>query len=218
MKAHKILDLAYAPLHTSVKCGVCVCVRVCVRVLERLCNRCKGRWAELNYATLALQLNHPGRLLNLFTNVVNIKTPDVESLTGLTAVDDVLAKLSDEQLFLLLLRLRDWNTNARTAPVAQRILGALIKSYPASRFSNLSVRGARGQKSLGEVLNALKVYTERHYKRMEELVDESYLMEYTLQEMDGLAPPIDRLQLGSGTELDEDVIMASWQGNRAAVK
>ena len=147
---------------------------------------------------LALQLNHPGRLLSLFINVVTTSTPEADSLTGIKAVDQVLASLSDEQIFLLLLKLRDWNTNARTAPVAQRILGALVKSYPASRFSNLSVKGAKGQKSLSEVLNALKVYTERHYKRTEELVDESYLVEYTLHEMDSLAPP-----------MEQDVVMAA---------
>lgn len=140
---------------------------------------------------LALQLNHPGRLLGLFTSVVTASQPDAGSLCGSKAVDEVLATLSDEQLFLLLLRLRDWNTNARTAPVAQRILWTLVRSYPASKFSNLSVKGARGQKSLKEVLNALKVYTERHYKRMEELVDESYLVEYTLQEMEDLAPALE---------------------------
>lgn len=140
---------------------------------------------------LALQLNHPGRLLSLFTSVVLTNKPDQGSLCGLKAVDEVLATLSDEQIFLLLLRLRDWNTNARTAPVAQRILWTLVRSYPASKFSNLSVKGARGQKSLKEVLNALKVYTERHYKRTEELVDESYLVEYTLQEMENLAPTLD---------------------------
>ncbi|KAK9775559.1 putative WD40-repeat-containing domain protein [Seiridium cardinale] len=156
---------------------------------------------------LALQLNHPGRLLSLFTNVINSKTPEAGSLTGLLAVDKVLANLSDEQLFLLLLRLRDWNTNARTANVAQRILWTLVRSYPASKLSNLSVKGARGQKSLKEVLNALKVYTERHYKRMEELVDESYLVEYTLQEMDGLAPSLGSLGIADGA--DGDVVMAT---------
>ncbi|KAK3327632.1 WD40-repeat-containing domain protein [Cercophora scortea] len=138
---------------------------------------------------LALQLNHPGRLLSIFTNVVTTNAPEQGSLCGVNAVDQVLGSLSDEQLFLLLLRLRDWNTNARTAPVAQRILWTLVRLYPASKFSSLSVKGARGQQSLKEVLNALKVYTERHYKRTEELVDESYLVEYTLQEMDSLAPP-----------------------------
>ncbi|OAA74071.1 small nucleolar ribonucleoprotein complex subunit [Cordyceps fumosorosea ARSEF 2679] len=138
--------------------------------------------------TLALQLNHPGRLLSLFTSVVTGEKKDEGSHTGLRAVDEVLGNLSDDQIFLLLLRLRDWNTNARTAPIAQRILWALVRSYPASKFSNLSVRGAKGQQSLKDILQALRVYTERHYKRMEELVDESYLVEYTLQEMDNLAP------------------------------
>lgn len=147
--------------------------------------------------TLALQLNHPGRLLSLFTSVMTTNNPDKGSLSGLKAVDEVLGSLSDEQIFLLLLRLRDWNTNARTAPVAQRILLTLIRSYPASKFSTLSVKGAQGQKSLKDVLHAIRVYTERHYKRTEELVDESYLVEYTLQEMDDLAPA-----------LDEDVVMA----------
>ena len=138
--------------------------------------------------TLALQLNHPGRLLNLFTSVVTNTVSDKGSLTGSFAVDDVLADLSDEQIFLLLLRLRDWNTNARTAPVAQRILLTLLRSYPASKFSNLSVKGAKGKQSLTEILDGLKVYTERHYRRIEDLVDESFLVEYTLQEMDNLAP------------------------------
>lgn len=154
---------------------------------------------------LALQLNHPGRLLKLFSNVVNSTTPEEGSLCGLKAVDEVLGSLSDEQIFLLLLRLRDWNTNARTAVVAQRILWALVRSYPASKLSNLSVKGARGQKSLKEVLNALKVYTERHYKRTEELVDESFLVEYTLQEMENLAPTMEIMDGQDGE--DADVLM-----------
>lgn len=135
--------------------------------------------------TLALQLNHPARLLALFTSVV---TGPVEegSLCGLKAVDEVLGSLADEQIFSLLLRLRDWNTNVRTAPVAQRILWTLIKCYPTSRFTNLKVRGGQ---SLKDVLDALRAYTERHYRRMEELVDESYIVEYTLREMDGFSAP-----------------------------
>jgi U3 small nucleolar RNA-associated protein 13 len=162
--------------------------------------------------TLALQLNHPGRLLSLFTSVVTSKDPQKGSLSGLKDVDHVLANLSDEQIFLLLLRLRDWNTNARTSPVAQRILWTLIRSYPPSKLSNLSVKGARGQKSLKEVLNALKAYTERHFKRMEELVDESYMVEYTLQEMNALAPAFEDVDVAEGGALlggDRDVIMAT---------
>jgi len=153
---------------------------------------------------LALQLNHPARLLALFARVAASDPPDPGSLTGLRAVDDVLASLADDQIFLLLLRLRDWNANARSAPVAQRVLAAIVRSYPAARLSRLSVRGARGQRSLRDVLNALRVYTERHYKRMDELVDESYLVEYTLREMDALAPA---LESTAGVGDGADVIM-----------
>ncbi|RDW74163.1 hypothetical protein BP5796_07605 [Coleophoma crateriformis] len=153
--------------------------------------------------TLALQLNHPARLLSLFTTVVTGKNEE-GSLCGLVAVDEVLATLSDEQIFTLLLRLRDWNTNARTAPVAQKILWTLVKSYPAARLSNLKVKGGQGQRSLKEVLDALRAYTERHYKRMEDLVDESYLVEYTLREMDGLG---ELEGVGGTIENGEDTIM-----------
>lgn len=162
--------------------------------------------------TLALQLNHPARLLNLFQSVVGKYPPEEGSLTGVRGVDDVLGSLGDEQLWALLGRLRDWNTNARTNLVAQRVLWAVFRLYPASKFTAGMRRGGAGirvdggeddaverrgkmgtQKgSMKDMLDALKVYTERHYRRWEELMDESWLVEYTLREMDevsGVAGP-----------------------------
>lgn len=127
---------------------------------------------------VALTLNHPAKLLALFRNVVDRSPPEEGSLSGLKAVDEVLMNLSDEQLLELLRRLRDWNTNARTAVVAQRILNVVVRSYPAERLVGLRGRGWK------EVVDGLRAYTERHFKRMAELVDESYLVEYTLQEME----------------------------------
>lgn len=128
--------------------------------------------------TLALQLNHPARLLALLQSVVDRQPPEEGSLSGLVAVDEVLAHLSDDQLLLLLSRVRDWNTNARNAVVAQRVLAVVVRSYPAKRLAE--VRG-RGWKDL---LAALEAYTERHYRRVEDLMDESYLVDFTLQEME----------------------------------
>ena len=127
---------------------------------------------------LALELNHPARLLTLLQNVTATNPPEEESLSGSKAVDEILGDLSDGQLLILMQRLRDWNTNARTAVVAQRILGVVVRSYPTQRLAALRGRGWK------EALDALKVYTERHYKRIEDLVDESYLVEYTLGEME----------------------------------
>lgn len=127
---------------------------------------------------LALTLNHPARLLALFQGVVGRSPPEEGSLSGVKAVDEVLMNLSDEQLLELLRRLRDWNTNARTAVVAQRILNVVVRSYPAERLVGLRGRGWK------EVVDGLRAYTERHFKRIVELMDESYLVEYTLREME----------------------------------
>ncbi len=149
---------------------------------------------------LALQLDHPARLLSLFTSVVYTVPYEEGSLSGVKAVDEVLANLDDEQLLLLLLRIRDWNTSARTSPVAQRLLGVLVRVYPVERFVGLRKRrsggaaggggdgsGGRGGKKMNDavedILDAIKAYSVRHYERIEELVEESYLIEYTLGEM-----------------------------------
>lgn len=143
-----------------------------------------GSWR--NAITLALQLNHPGRLLSLFTSVITSNTQEPDSLSGSKAVDGVLASLSDEQLFTLLLRLRDWNTNNKTSAIAQRILSVIVKSYSAEKLSALTVRGAKGSKSLREVLDALRAYSEKGYRKCEELADDSFIVEYTLLSMDGM--------------------------------
>ena len=151
--------------------------------------------------TLALQLNHPGRLLSLFAaafDAADDPSSDVDptvrqtSLTGNPSIDQVLQSLDRENLRSLLLRVRDWNTNARTSRVAQRLLFTLFKSYPASTFVDLAStsvmdhgKSSRIASGMKDILHALTAYTERHYRRIEELADESYLVEWVLGEMDG---------------------------------
>ena len=131
--------------------------------------------------TLALQLGHPARLLALFTSVVATYPPEEESLCGVKAVDEVLANLADEQLCALLMRIRDWNASAKTAPVAQKVLWTIFQSYSPRRLMNL--RSFSRGTGLKEVLDALRAYTERNCQRAEVTLDESYLVDYTLQEM-----------------------------------
>lgn len=130
---------------------------------------------------LALALNHPARLLSLFQTVLDIVPAKGASIMGLKAVDDVIAELEDGQLLKLLERVRDWNTNARTCSVAQRVLNVVVKNYTAEHLSSLARR--KGGK---EVVEALKTYTERHYRRVEELWGESWVVEFLLGEMGGL--------------------------------
>ncbi|KAH8693624.1 small nucleolar ribonucleoprotein complex subunit [Talaromyces proteolyticus] len=178
--------------------------------------------------TLALQLNHPARLLSLFTTAIEeadgtSETDDIDEnkiiLTGNSSVDTVLQSLDHDNLYMLLLRIRDWNTNARTAKVSQRILYALVRSYPASTFVELASRpppaAAQGKRSskfasstaLKEVFSVLSAYTDRHYRRVEELVDESYLVEWILDEMDGGVRLVSGSSATNEPDHENDVIM-----------
>lgn len=157
---------------------------------------------------LALQLNHPKRLLDLFTRVLDSPKKDEGSLTGVAGVDEVLGSLAEEQLWTLLCRLRDWNASARTARVSQRIMYALFRLYPKEKFVQLRKKKAAkriivdeeladGMESMAlekkpagknenikDVVDGLKAYTERHYGRLEKMAEERWVLAWTLQQMD----------------------------------
>ncbi|KAK5943530.1 U3 small nucleolar RNA-associated protein 13 [Knufia obscura] len=172
--------------------------------------------------TLSLALNHPGRLLKVFQEVVGLPESEREPNTymGVQAVDDVLASLNQEQIYKLLERVRDWNTNARTATVAQKVLNCLLRKYPQSMWTDMArdrdilklARSTSRNKSAGgnamkDLFRALEAYTDRHYKRIEELSDESYLLEYTLREMDEIAGTAALTNGVEAKSTSEDMIM-----------
>ncbi|KAK7203227.1 WD40-repeat-containing domain protein [Myxozyma melibiosi] len=128
-----------------------------------------------NAIILALSLDHPARLLNLFRTVMT-DHHEPGSVTGLREVDGVLSSLAPEQLARLLRRVRDWNTKARTATVAQRILHVVLVSYPPEKLLEVQ--------DIKRTLDALIPYTERHFGRMTDLVEESYLVDFVLRQMD----------------------------------
>jgi U3 small nucleolar RNA-associated protein 13 len=148
---------------------------------------------------LALSMEQPGRLLSLFGDVQSKHSED--SVSGQASVDEVLRTLSSSDLAKLLRFVRDWNSNAKTSMVAQGIFYAIIKLRPASDlmqafsqeaaeatgnvFGDTTKAKLAGGTGLREVIDALIPYTERHLSRMEKLVQESYMVDYILAEMDG---------------------------------
>ncbi|KAH9004299.1 U3 small nucleolar RNA-associated protein [Lactarius hatsudake] len=144
----------------------------------------------LNYVALqdykraievALSLGHPGRLLQLFKGLNG-----ESGVTGSADVDEVLRTLTSEDLVRLLRYIRDWNTRASSAAVAQRVLHAIMKHRQAEdiarAFENAGT--AEDKDDLRELVEGLIPYTERHLARMERLVQESYVVDYVLREMD----------------------------------
>lgn len=181
---------------------------------------------------LALQLNHPKRLLELFSTVVN-GPQEAGSLTGRIEVDEVLASLSEGQIWTLVRRLRDWNANGRTHHVAQRVLYALLRTFPKEKIMALNRRrksaatdtdealaGAmaelstkdktQSKESVKDVVDALKAHTEKHYDRLGKTSEERFVLLWALNQMDDVAAPVGGLTNGvNGHKGDheEDVLM-----------
>ena len=150
-----------------------------------------------NAILLALAMQQPGRLLSLFKSIRG--GPDVEGLsrsksfTGSPAVDEVIRTMSAEDLTTLIKFVRDWNSNAKTSEIAQGILHAIVKLRSADDIMDMfkpqaTLAGAEqltdGTTGLKEIVDGLISYTERHLARMERLIQESYVVDFLLEEMD----------------------------------
>lgn len=176
---------------------------------------------------LALSLDHPKRLLELFVDVVNAPHSEPDSFTGRLDVDDVLKSLSGSQLWNLVQRVRDWNANGRTKDVAQRVLYALLRLFPKERLLALGKARKRVQgdedeelveamkeletrekgkrrEGMKDVVDGLRAYTERHYTRLEKMGEERFVLRWALAQMDDVAGGTDGVVVGAS---HEDVLM-----------
>jgi U3 small nucleolar RNA-associated protein 13 len=155
-------------------------------------------------------MQQPGRLLAMFKSVRD--GPDLEgpnrskSFTGSLAVDEVIRTISAEDLTTLIKFVRDWNSNAKTSEIAQEVLHAIVKLRSAEEIVDMfkpqatliveeeptDVGGG-----LKETVDSLIPYTERHLARMERLIQESYVVDFLLEEMD-------QGMLGGGDPMEVD--------------
>lgn len=154
---------------------------------------------------LALSLGQPGRLLSMFQKVIT-STPESEeenASPGLNLLDQIVERLDGSDLVKLLTFVRDWNTQAKTSSIAQTILFSVLKlrsaesiiqafkdSAVVKRIEDSDVDptstlvAPSGEKALSEMVEALIPYSERHMARMDRLLQESYVVDYILGEMD----------------------------------
>ncbi|PKK69944.1 WD40 repeat-like protein [Rhizophagus irregularis] len=133
-----------------------------------------------NAIMLAISLNQPFRLLKLFTEVLNNRAEGDKSITGSESIDNIIATLSKENLEQVLKYIRDWNTNAKNYRTSQTILHAIVKSFSSQDL--LEINGIK------DILDGILSYTERHYQRLDRLITDSYIVDYSLHSMDLLGP------------------------------
>ncbi|KZT57066.1 WD40 repeat-like protein [Calocera cornea HHB12733] len=152
---------------------------------------------------LALAMDQPKRLLTLFTTINAARGEGNRSITGSPEVDQVVKTLGAADLVRLLKHVRDWNATARTSPIAQLILHAVLKLRTADDIAAAFSSQMRDEPelaegdqeeedrprrkpevSLRELIDGLLPYTERHYARAERLVQDSYVVDHVLGQMD----------------------------------
>jgi len=121
---------------------------------------------------LALQLGRPAALHGLLA-----RAPD-EPRAEPGPIRAALARLPPPQLSALLALCVEWNSNSRSAEVAQRTLGLLFRTVPASRLARLPGAPAAAE--------ALAAYTRRHAARLDRLLRASFILDFTLQQQGAL--------------------------------
>ncbi|KAF9124187.1 U3 small nucleolar RNA-associated protein 13 [Mortierella sp. 14UC] len=132
-----------------------------------------------NAITLALSLEQPFRLLQLFNQIQQDRPEHDASVTGLEAVDRVLLGLSPDQIAKLLGYVRDWNTHAKNMRAAQTVLHAILQQRKVQEM--IEIPGIK------DLLDGLLPYSDRHFQRVEALTVRSFVVDYTVQAMDLLS-------------------------------
>lgn len=147
--------------------------------------------------------NQPGRLYSVFKDIASSSAAVATSgsYTGNSLVDEVIRKLATPDLARLLSFVRNWNSNAKTSDVAQGILFAIVKLRSANDIirvfeDEIAVKSfANGEETslangkpelttIKEFIEAIIPYTERHLSKVDRLLQESYVIDYILGEMD----------------------------------
>ena len=139
----------------------------------------EGDWT--NAFLLALMLDHPMRLFNVLrksclTSGGNNK--DNEGIIFNKELDELMSKLTHDQILILFKRCRDWNTNARTHSIAQKTIKCILQKQNISELSEIP--------GIIKIIDGIIPYTERHFTRVDNLVEQSYILDYALVEMDKL--------------------------------
>ena len=135
-----------------------------------------GDW--VNAFMLALDLDHPMRLYNVLRECI-AKNDDPESKIGSYELEDLISQLEDDKILLLFKRIRDWNTNARLFEVAQKVIRVILDRCDLEKLYQI--------KGIMQYIDAIVPYSERHYTRYDNLVEQSYILDYVSKKMDEMS-------------------------------
>lgn len=124
-----------------------------------------------NAFLLALTLDHLMRLYNVLKALIGANS-NADLPVGSAKLEETISKLDDNQMVLLLKKVRDWNINFKHFEIAQKVLAVVVDKL------NLEVADVR------KIVESIIPYNERHYQRLDDLIELSYMLDYAVQEME----------------------------------
>ncbi|KAL7542928.1 hypothetical protein ACHAXR_012213 [Thalassiosira sp. AJA248-18] len=125
---------------------------------------------------IALELDKPNQVLRVLTEIVE---KDTKNSRGIETLQKHAVKWSPDRLKQMLKYCREWNTRARNSHIAMLVVKAVVTTIPAAKL-------ASSYEGVPEILAGIAPYAERHFDRLDRMVGDSYLLDFTLFSMGSL--------------------------------
>ncbi|XP_019186859.1 PREDICTED: transducin beta-like protein 3 [Ipomoea nil] len=122
---------------------------------------------------IAFELRRPRKLFELFGQLCRKEEPRVH-------LGKALHAFGKEEFCLLLEYIREWNTKPKFCHIAQFVLSTVFTMLPPTEIIEI--------KGIGELLEGIMPYSQRHFSRIDRLERSAYLLDYTLTSMSVIEP------------------------------
>lgn len=143
---------------------------------QSLSNYIKNKdWS--NAFLLALTLDHSMRLYNVIKSSIETND-DKDSIIGSFSLENTISLLDDGQLVKLFKKIRDWNVNFKFFEISQKLLNVVLNNFAVDKLTEVP--------GLMKIMESIIPYNERHYNRIEEMVEQTYVLDYTVEQMNKL--------------------------------
>lgn len=137
---------------------------------------------------LAFELRRPHRLFQLFSELCSKREDDSQMKCPIYRA---VSGLSKEEFRLLFEYIREWNTKPKFCLVAQLVLYRAFQILPPTEICEI--------KGIGEILEGIFSYTQRHKSRIERLEISIFLLDYILNVMKVIEPETESRNLENGS-------------------
>ncbi|KAL1333951.1 hypothetical protein HN51_062817 [Arachis hypogaea] len=141
---------------------------------------------------LAFELRRPHKLFELFAGICRKRGAEDH-------IDRALKGLGGEELRVLFNYVREWNTKPKLCYVSQFVLFRAFNIFPPTEIVQI--------KGIGELLEGLIAYSQRHFGRIDRLVRSTFLLDYILSGMSVIEPETQHSEFTAEIPLQSDNII-----------